>query len=46
MFVGTFEPDDFDQFQNDTVAAVNAFKAAGVTQVLIDLTNNGGEKPS
>ncbi|KAF5325046.1 hypothetical protein D9619_009605 [Psilocybe cf. subviscida] len=42
LFVGTFEPDDFDQFQNDTVAAVNAFKAAGVTQVLIDLTNNGG----
>lgn len=43
MFVGSFEPDDFDQFQSDVVATTAAFKAAGVTQLLIDLTNNGGE---
>ncbi|KAF8153237.1 hypothetical protein B0H34DRAFT_97367 [Crassisporium funariophilum] len=42
MFVGSFSPADFDQFQADTVAAINDFKAAGVTQLLIDLTNNGG----
>jgi len=43
MFVGSFSPADFDQFQADTVAAITAFKAAGVTQLLIDLTNNGGK---
>ncbi|KIM41633.1 hypothetical protein M413DRAFT_411566 [Hebeloma cylindrosporum] len=42
MFVGSFSPSDYSQFQVDTVAAVNAFKAAGVSQLLIDLTNNGG----
>lgn len=42
MFVGSFEPDDFDQFQADVVATTAAFKSAGVTQLLIDLTNNGG----
>ncbi|KAF9474386.1 hypothetical protein BDN70DRAFT_884883 [Pholiota conissans] len=42
MFVGSFEPSDFDQFQSDVVATTAAFKAAGVTQLLIDLTNNGG----
>ncbi|KAF9557813.1 hypothetical protein CPC08DRAFT_639808 [Agrocybe pediades] len=42
LFVGTFSPLDFDQFQADTVAAVNSFKAAGVTQLLIDLHGNGG----
>ncbi|KAF9011868.1 hypothetical protein BDQ17DRAFT_793629 [Cyathus striatus] len=42
MFVGSFEPDDFGSFQTDTVAAINAFKVAGVSQVLLDLTNNGG----
>lgn len=41
MFVGSFGG-DFDGFQADTVAAINSFKAAGVTQLLIDLTNNGG----
>ncbi|KAF9467146.1 hypothetical protein BDZ94DRAFT_1249683 [Collybia nuda] len=41
MFVGSFGG-DFDGFQSDTVAAINSFKAAGVTQLLIDLTNNGG----
>lgn len=43
MFVGSFEPDDFNGFQTDTVAAIDQFKAAGVTRVLLDLTNNGGE---
>ncbi|KAF8813458.1 hypothetical protein BYT27DRAFT_7180997 [Phlegmacium glaucopus] len=42
MFVGSFAPTDFNQFQADTVAAFSDFKAAGVTQLLIDLTNNGG----
>ncbi|PPQ66788.1 hypothetical protein CVT24_008697 [Panaeolus cyanescens] len=42
MFVGTFSPEDFDQFQADVVSAVQTFKSAGVQQVLIDLTNNGG----
>jgi len=42
MFVGSFEG-DFVQFQTDTVSAFNGFKKAGVSQVLIDLTNNGGE---
>ncbi|THU97635.1 hypothetical protein K435DRAFT_753812 [Dendrothele bispora CBS 962.96] len=42
MFVGSFEPDDFDQFQTDVVDAIDSFKAAGVTRLLIDLTNNGG----
>ncbi|KAI0686326.1 hypothetical protein BC835DRAFT_1408615 [Cytidiella melzeri] len=42
MFVGSFEPDDFNSFQTDTVAAVNEFQASGVTRLIIDLTNNGG----
>ncbi|KAL0578818.1 hypothetical protein V5O48_003186 [Marasmius crinis-equi] len=42
MFVGSFSPEDFDQFQADVVAAVDAFKAAGVTHLLVDLTDNGG----
>uniref|UniRef100_A0A8H8CIE2 Tail specific protease domain-containing protein n=1 Tax=Psilocybe cubensis TaxID=181762 RepID=A0A8H8CIE2_PSICU len=42
MFVGTFSPNDFDQFQLDTVSSVNALKKAGVTQLIIDLTGNGG----
>jgi hypothetical protein len=43
MFVGSFEPDDFNGFQTDTVSAIDAFKAAGVKQVIIDLSNNGGK---
>lgn len=42
MFVGSFEG-DFNQFQTDTVAAITAFQAQGVTHLIIDLTNNGGE---
>lgn len=41
MFVGSFEG-DFNQFQTDTLAAVQQFQASGVTRLLIDLTNNGG----
>lgn len=41
MFVGSFGG-NFNGFQSDVVSAVNSFKAAGVTQLLIDLTNNGG----
>ncbi|KAF8884228.1 hypothetical protein CPB84DRAFT_1686015 [Gymnopilus junonius] len=42
MFVGTFEPNDFNQFQVDTAAIISEFQKAGVTQILIDLTDNGG----
>ena len=41
MFVGSFEG-DFFQFQTDTDAAIKAFQAAGVTRLIIDLSNNGG----
>ncbi|KAI0790457.1 hypothetical protein C8Q75DRAFT_117560 [Abortiporus biennis] len=41
MFVGSFEG-DFVQFQTDTQAAIAEFKAAGVTRLILDLTNNGG----
>ncbi|KAI0267449.1 hypothetical protein BC834DRAFT_78050 [Gloeopeniophorella convolvens] len=41
MFVGSFEG-DFNQFPVDVEAAVNQFKASGVKNVLIDVTNNGG----
>ncbi|KAJ6591037.1 hypothetical protein DFH09DRAFT_1138386 [Mycena vulgaris] len=41
MFIGSFEG-DFDGFQTDTVSAIDAFKAAGVTKLIIDLSNNGG----
>jgi hypothetical protein len=42
MFLGSFEG-DFDGFQSDVVAAINAFTQAKVSQLLLDLTNNGGE---
>ncbi|KAH9988078.1 hypothetical protein BJV74DRAFT_839926 [Russula compacta] len=41
MFVGSFEG-DFNQFQVDVEAAVRQFKASGVKNLLIDVTNNGG----
>lgn len=41
MFVGSFEG-DFEQFQTDTVAAIQQFQASGVTRLIVDLTNNGG----
>ena len=42
MFVGSFEG-DFVQFQFDVKAAVNEFKAQSVKNLLIDVTNNGGD---
>ncbi|KAG6816400.1 hypothetical protein H0H87_006312 [Tephrocybe sp. NHM501043] len=42
MFVGSFGG-DFDGFQADTVSAITAFKQAGISQLLLDLTNNGGK---
>ncbi|KAF7329787.1 TSPc domain-containing protein [Mycena kentingensis (nom. inval.)] len=41
LFVGSFGG-DFNGFQDDVVAAVDSFKTAGVTRLIIDLTNNGG----
>lgn len=41
MFIGSFEG-DFAGFQKDTASAIRAFKAAGVTKLIIDLTNNNG----
>ena len=43
MFVGSFEPDDFDQFQTDVRDTFTQFEAAGLTQLIVDLTNNGGK---
>ncbi|KAI9513403.1 hypothetical protein F5148DRAFT_3736 [Russula earlei] len=47
MFIGTFESEQSDnndlaQFPADVVAAVATFQASGVTNLLIDVTNNGG----
>ncbi|GJJ13364.1 hypothetical protein Clacol_007616 [Clathrus columnatus] len=41
LFVGSFEGDE-TMFQQDTATAIEAFKAAGVTQMIVDITNNGG----
>lgn len=41
MFIGSFEG-DFEGFQTDTASAIDAFKAAGVKKLIIDLSNNGG----
>ncbi|KAJ7628461.1 hypothetical protein FB45DRAFT_1028550 [Roridomyces roridus] len=41
MFIGSFEG-DFGGFQTDVVSAIDAFQEAGVTNLIIDLTNNGG----
>ncbi|KAI0827410.1 hypothetical protein BC628DRAFT_1418509 [Trametes gibbosa] len=42
MFVGSFEPADFDQFQFDVQTTVASLKEAGATQLVVDVTNNGG----
>lgn len=42
MFVGSFSPSDYDQFQVDTETAIKQFQDANVTNLLIDLTDNGG----
>jgi|SRR5712672_1176422 len=41
MFIGTFEG-DLNQFPVDVEAVVNEFKSSGVTNLLIDVTNNPG----
>lgn len=41
MFVGSFS-DNFLQFETDVSSAISAFKAAGITRLLIDVTNNAG----
>jgi hypothetical protein len=41
MFVGNFEG-DFNQTQVDIAAAFDQFYASGVTNLVIDVTNNGG----
>ena len=38
MFIGSF-----GKFRTDTVVVIIALKAAGVSQLLLDLTNNWGE---
>ena len=45
MFVGSFEPDDFDSFQTDVVATFEQFKEAKLTHLIVDLSNNGGAFP-
>jgi hypothetical protein len=42
MFVGSFGGDSFDGFQADVDTAMKQFKAAGTTQLIIDLSDNGG----
>ena len=42
MFVGSFEPADFNSFQTDVVATFAEFEAAGLTHLIVDLSNNGG----
>jgi len=46
MYVGTFaiegNDDANNQFPADVEAAVNDFKSSGVTNLLIDVTDNGG----
>ncbi|KAH8833458.1 hypothetical protein DL96DRAFT_1771318 [Flagelloscypha sp. PMI_526] len=42
MFVTTFSPSDFYAFQGHVTAVINDFKAAGVTKLIIDTSNNGG----
>nr|GAT43444.1 predicted protein [Mycena chlorophos] len=41
LFIGSFEG-DFDTFQTDIVTAFSIFKNASVSQLIIDLTDNGG----
>ena len=41
MFVGSFDG-DFFQTQVDIAAAFDEFYASGVTNLVIDVTNNGG----
>ncbi|KAH9854597.1 hypothetical protein C2E23DRAFT_817149 [Lenzites betulinus] len=42
MFVGSLNALDFFQWQLDLVATVSAMQARGVTQLIVDVTNNDG----
>jgi C-terminal processing protease CtpA/Prc len=42
MFIGTFDSPDLSQFPADVAAAFDQFKASGVKNILIDVTNNPG----
>ena len=44
MFISTFGGSDsaVAQFPADVVAAVNEFQSSGVTNLIIDVTGNGG----
>ena len=46
MFVGSFKPDDYNGFQSDVKNAIKQLNEAKVTNLLIDLTNNGGKQLS
>ncbi|THH12597.1 hypothetical protein EW146_g7542 [Bondarzewia mesenterica] len=41
MYIGSFQ-DDFLGFETDVATTITAFKAAGITKLLIDVTNNAG----
>ncbi|KAF8579069.1 hypothetical protein K439DRAFT_1638297 [Ramaria rubella] len=42
LFVGSFEPNDEQTFEQDIVTSMNTFTQNGVRQLIVDLTNNGG----
>ncbi|KAF8327612.1 uncharacterized protein EI90DRAFT_3146311 [Cantharellus anzutake] len=42
MMVGSFEPRGFVQFQQDVIDSLSKFRAAKVTKLIIDVSNNGG----
>ena len=42
MYVSTFKPNNFEQFQRDVESAVKEFTNKGVTKLIVDLHNNGG----
>jgi hypothetical protein len=45
MYIGTFATSSdamVNQFPSDVVSAVNEFKASGVSNLMIDVTNNPG----
>ena len=43
MYVSTFSPANFEQFQHDVEDAVKEFTSKGVTKLIVDLHNNGGK---
>ena len=41
MYIGSFDT-DLETFEDNAVATFMQFKESGVSQLIIDLTNNGG----